>query len=99
METLSLSKAPGNCLVIVERVSDTDSNLLKYLHERGVGIGATVRTQAREPFEDSTTVTLEQEAPDAKSTLPKHRPGASSSTPILLSNTAAESIRVKVIHR
>ena len=57
--TLALSNAPSESLVIVERVSDTDSNLLKYLHDRGVGIGATLRIQTREPFADSTTVTLE----------------------------------------
>ena len=88
VSSIPLSDAPDHALVRIERVSDTDSALLKYLKDNGLGIGATLRVQRREPFSASTTVTLQPDPNDTGQRTPA--PAAS----ITLSDKAAASIRV-----
>ena len=94
VSTIPLSSAPDHALVRIDRVSDTDSTLLKYLRDQGLGIGVRLQIQKREPFAGSTTVTLMRPgSTDASSTDASSTP----ETSISLSDTAAESIRVTLI--
>ena len=87
VSSIPLSSAPDHALVRIERVSDTDSTLLKYLTKNGLGIGVTLRIEERKPFSASTTVTVQAAGTgDDQSSTP--------APSISLSDAAAASIRV-----
>ena len=57
MESLS----PGDCGVFV-RVSDAEPQMLRYLTEQGIGIGAELELIDRQPFEGPCLVRLRDRA-------------------------------------
>ena len=51
-----LTQAPKGRELTVERISDADSELLKFLAQRGLSVGQCVTVQPGEPFSGSLTV-------------------------------------------
>lgn len=58
MDGIRLVELPIGAVSAVVRVSDHDSELLRYLEGLGVRVGASIEVLARHPFADSTTVRL-----------------------------------------
>ncbi|MFI5309668.1 MAG: metal-dependent transcriptional regulator [Gemmatimonadales bacterium] len=54
----SIADLPDRTVARVVRMSDRDPAFLRYLAERGILPGATVRVESREPFEGPITLTV-----------------------------------------
>ncbi|MCI1832109.1 MAG: metal-dependent transcriptional regulator [Bifidobacterium sp.] len=88
VSSLPLARASEGSLVRIDRVSDEDPQLLRYLETHKVSIGSTVLVGERGPYSDGTTVTPQvQEHPD--------EPDESES--ITLSAVASNQIRISLV--
>ena len=54
----SIADLPVRAVARVVRMSDRDPEFLRYLAERGIRPGATVRVESREPFDGPITLTV-----------------------------------------
>ncbi|WP_300766501.1 metal-dependent transcriptional regulator [uncultured Bifidobacterium sp.] len=54
--SIPLADAPQREVVRIDRVSDEDSGLLRYLDDQGIGIGSEVLIGARPPHSHTTTI-------------------------------------------
>ena len=88
-----LSDAPEGVTVRIERVSDEDPGLLRYLDEQGIGIGSLVSIGERTPYAD-TTVVIPQSSTNKGSTDKR-----SGGTPVSLNTAAATKILVSPVTR
>ncbi|MDP9189751.1 MAG: metal-dependent transcriptional regulator, partial [Actinomycetota bacterium] len=57
-ETVPLSELEIGAGGVIERISDSDPEMLRYLGSRGIRPGADLRVTGREPFEGPITVTV-----------------------------------------
>ena len=87
-DTIALTQAPEDSLVCVERVSDEDPDLLRYLTHEGIELGTLLRIGRKAPYSNSVSVTLDSAKTDSAAAQ------ASPRTPVTLDTSAAEYIRV-----
>jgi DtxR family Mn-dependent transcriptional regulator len=53
---------PPESRVRVERISDSDPDLLQFFADRGIGVGTVLRTRAGAPYSDSIGVLVGDDA-------------------------------------
>lgn len=58
-EAVPLSQLPPDSLARVERISDTQPELLQYFADQGIGVGACLTLRAGAPFSESLAVLVE----------------------------------------
>ncbi|MCI1902363.1 MAG: metal-dependent transcriptional regulator [Bifidobacteriaceae bacterium] len=85
--TLPLSQAAEGSLVTVERVSDEDPDLLRYLTQEGIVVGTQLRIGRKAPYSNSVNATVVHH--DARGETP-----ADPAPSVTLGNAAAEYIRI-----
>ena len=61
-DAVLLADVPPESRVRVERISDTDPDMLQFFAERGIGVGTVLETRAGEPYSDSIGVVLGDDA-------------------------------------
>ncbi|RBP99102.1 metal-dependent transcriptional regulator [Bifidobacterium xylocopae] len=82
-DSIPLSQAPQDALVRVDRVSDEDSEMLRYLQSEQIHVGSLLRVCPQAPYSDAVMVRLVDEAGEA-----------SVSPDLALGPAAAERVRV-----
>lgn len=104
--SIRLADAPDEARIRIDRVSDEDPHLLRFLEEQGVGIGSQAHVDARRPFSGVTTIhSLHRESEGASSPLgapaspevPEVPERSSTTRSISISDAAARQIRVSVL--
>ena len=68
--SIPLTHAPQRTIVRIDRVSDEDPQLLRYLDQQGIGIGSEVLIGARPPRSHATTI------------IARHDPTSATTTPL-----------------
>jgi DtxR family Mn-dependent transcriptional regulator len=91
---LPLSAAPENSVVSVERVSDEDPDLLRYLKHEGISVGTQLRIERKAPFSNSVGVTVLSKTGSLDSA---EADNDSLQTTVALGTSAAEFIRVRTL--
>ncbi|BDR53624.1 transcriptional regulator [Bombiscardovia nodaiensis] len=57
-DSITLSQAPKGALVRVDRVSDEDSQMLRYLQSEQVSVGTLLRIAPKDPYSDAVVVSV-----------------------------------------
>ncbi|WP_314688499.1 metal-dependent transcriptional regulator [uncultured Bifidobacterium sp.] len=102
-DSIPLADAPDGACIRIDRVSDEDPHLLRFLEEQGVGIGSQARVEARRPFSGVTTIHSLHRDSEKTSSSPEttvsqqtsERPPMTRS--ISVSDAAAKQIRVSIL--
>ena len=61
-DAVPLADVPPESRVRVERISDSDPDLLQFFADRGIGVGTVLRTRAGAPYSDSIGVLVGDDA-------------------------------------
>ncbi|HOA27169.1 MAG TPA: metal-dependent transcriptional regulator [Arachnia sp.] len=61
-DAVPLAEVPPESRVRVERISDSDPDLLQFFADRGIGVGTVLRTRAGAPYSDSIGVLVGDDA-------------------------------------
>lgn len=97
--SLPLSAAPENAVVRVERVSDEDPDLLRYLEHEGISVGTRLRIERKAPFSNSVGVTVLSKTDSSDTESSDSADENSTRAIVSLGTTAAEFIRVRTLHK